>query len=163
MPARLDVHLIVDNHATHKHPKVKEWLAKRPRYHMHFTPTYSSCLNQVERWYGLITQQAIRRGSFESVRQLVQKIQHYVEHNVHKRPFVWTATAESILAKIERLPKKIACLRKRQATSSLHLGTGKRAAPEVSQPRQINWPPSRLCKYQAGMGRQRVNSREHRR
>lgn len=108
VPARLDVHLIVDNYATHKHPKVKAWLAKRSRYHMHFTPTYSSWLNQVERWFGLITQQAIRRGSFESVRQLVQKIQHYVEHyNVHKRPFVWTATAESILAKIERLCKVI--------------------------------------------------------
>ncbi|XYJ92298.1 hypothetical protein AEMCBJ_32725 (plasmid) [Cupriavidus necator] len=85
--------MIVDNYATHKHPKVKAWLAKRPRYHMHFTPTYSSWLNQVERWFGLITQQAIRRGSFESVRQLVLQIQRYVEHySVHKRPFVWTAT-----------------------------------------------------------------------
>ncbi|MBB3011373.1 IS630 family transposase [Cupriavidus alkaliphilus] len=108
VPAALDVHLIVDNYATHKHPKVKAWLAKRPRYHMHFTPTYSSWLNQVERWFGLITQQAIRRGSFDSVRQLVLQIQRYVEHyNVHKRPFVWTATADSILAKVERLCKVI--------------------------------------------------------
>ena len=75
VPASLDVHLIVDNYATHKHPKVKAWLAKRTRHHMHFTLTYSSWLNQVERWFGLITQQAIRRGSFESVRQLISSIQ----------------------------------------------------------------------------------------
>lgn len=108
VPAHLDVHLIVDNYATHKHPKVRSWLARRPRYHVHFTPTYASWLNQVERWFGLITQQAIRRGSFKSVSDLVTRIDHYVEHyNTHARPFVWTATAESILAKIERLCKVI--------------------------------------------------------
>jgi putative transposase len=75
---------------------------------MHFTPTYSSWLNQVERWFGLITQQAIRRGSFESVRQLISSIQRYVDqYNVHKRPFMWTATADSILEKISRLCKAI--------------------------------------------------------
>jgi hypothetical protein len=96
VPAAPDVHLIVDNHATHKHTKVKAWLARRARYHMHFTPTYSSWLNQVERWFGLITQQAVRRGSFESVRQLISSIQRYVDqYNVHKRPFMWTATADS--------------------------------------------------------------------
>jgi transposase len=106
--ANLDVHLIVDNYATHKHPKVKAWLAKRARYHMHFTPTYSSWLNQVERWFGLITQQAIRRGSFDSVRQLVSNIERYVEqYNLHKHPFMWTATADSILEKIGRLCKVI--------------------------------------------------------
>jgi putative transposase len=63
VPPDMDVHLIVDNYATHKHPRVKAWLARRPRYHVHFTPTYASWLNQVERWFGLITQQAIRRGS----------------------------------------------------------------------------------------------------
>jgi transposase len=89
VPANLDVHLIVDNYATHKHPKVKAWLAKRARYHMHFTLTYSSWLNQVERRFGLITQQAIRRGSFESVRQLIASIQRYVDqYNLHKRPFM---------------------------------------------------------------------------
>lgn len=108
VPANLDVHLIVDNYATHKHPKVKAWLARRARYHMHFTPTYSSWLNQVERWFGLITQQAIRRRSFESVRQLISSIQLYVDqYNVHKRPFMWTATADSILEKIARLCKVI--------------------------------------------------------
>ena len=63
VPAHFDVHLIIDNHATHKHANVKAWLAKRPRYHVHYAPTYASWLNQVERWFGLITQQAIRRGS----------------------------------------------------------------------------------------------------
>lgn len=108
VPAHLDLHLILDNYATHKHPKVKAWLARHPRFHMHYTPTYSSWLNQVERWFGLITQRAIRRGSFSSVPDLVSRIQQYVEHyNTHARPFVWTATADSILAKIERLCKVI--------------------------------------------------------
>lgn len=104
IPPDLDVHLIVDNYATHKHPKVRTWLAQRPRYHIHFTPTYSSWLNQVERWFALITQQAIRRGSFSSVTELTQKIDAFVQnYNRTHRPFVWTATAESILAKITRL------------------------------------------------------------
>lgn len=104
VPAELDVHLVVDNYATHKHPKVRAWLAQRPRFHMHYTPTYSSWLNQVERWFGLITQRAIRRGSFSSVKDLVQKIDSFVQHyNRRHRPFVWTATADSILQKIARL------------------------------------------------------------
>jgi transposase len=108
VPAGLAIHLIVDNYATHKHPRVKAWLARRPRYHIHYTPTYASWLNQVERWFGLITQQAIRRGSFRSVRQLVQRIDQYVaHHNQHKRPFLWTATANSIFDKLRRLCKLI--------------------------------------------------------
>jgi len=108
VPKHLDVHLIIDNYATHKHVKVRAWLAARPRYHVHYTSTYASWLNQVERWFGLITQQAIRRGSFRTVKELIKKIESYVAHyNVHARPFVWTATAESILQKIERLCKVI--------------------------------------------------------
>jgi len=108
IPQPLDVHLIVDNYATHKHPKVRTWLAQRPRYHIHYTPTYSSWLNQVERWFGLITQRAIRRGSFRSVKELVQKIDAFVQHyNRSSRPFVWTATADSILEKIARLCSRI--------------------------------------------------------
>ena len=104
VPADLDVHLIIDNYATHKHAKVKAWLAKRPRYQVHYTPTYASWLNQVERWFGIITQQAIRRGSFSSVKQLVNKIEQFVaNYNANTSPFVWTATAESILNKVERL------------------------------------------------------------
>ena len=80
VPLELDVHLIVDNYATHKHAKVRVWLATRPRFHIHYTPTYSSWLNQVERWFGLITQGAIRRGNFRSVRDLVTRINQFVEH-----------------------------------------------------------------------------------
>lgn len=108
VPPHLDVHLICDNYATHKHPRVRSWLARRPRFHLHFTPTYSSWLNQVERWFALITNQAIRRGSFESVTDLKRQINAFVDHyNQHPRPFMWTATAESILAKLERLCKVI--------------------------------------------------------
>ena len=108
IPAGLEVHLIADNYGTHKHPRVKAWLARHRRYHLHYIPTYSSWLNQVERWFGLITQQAIRRGSFRNVRELVHKIDAYVTHyNLHRRPFVWTATADSILEKLRRLCKVI--------------------------------------------------------
>ncbi|HMF51485.1 MAG TPA: IS630 family transposase [Candidatus Saccharimonadales bacterium] len=108
VPATLDLHLIIDNYATHKHPKVRAWLAAHPRYHVHYTPTYSSWLNQVERWFGRITQQSIRRGSFRNVKQLIQRIDAYVtNYNLHPRPLMWTATADSILAKIERLSKVI--------------------------------------------------------
>ena len=74
-PPELDIHLVLDNYATHKQPKVQAWLAKRPRYHLHFTPTSASWLNQVERWFGLISQRAIKRGSFDSVAQLVKTIE----------------------------------------------------------------------------------------
>lgn len=108
VPAELDVHCIVDNYATHSHPKVKSWLATRPRWHMHFIPTYSSWLNQVERFFALITDKAIRRGSFTSVKQLIQRIDHFVSHyNESCKPFRWTATAESIMAKLSRLCSRI--------------------------------------------------------
>ena len=88
--------------------EVRAWLAAHPRYHVHYTPTYSSWLNQVERWFGRITHQAIRRGSFRSVKELIQRIDSYVAHyNLYARPFMWTATADSILAKIERISKVI--------------------------------------------------------
>ena len=104
LPEPFDVHLIADNYATHKHPKVRAWLARRPRYHIHYTPTYASWLNQVERWFGIITQTAIRRGSFSNVRELVNKIDLFVHHyNAKATPFMWTATADSILAKVQRL------------------------------------------------------------
>lgn len=108
VPPSLQLHLILDNYGTHKHPKVKAWLARHSRYQLHYTPTYASWLNQIERWFGLITQQAIRRGSYRNVRELVRKIDDYVTHyNSHKRPFVWTATADSIIAKVQRLCKLI--------------------------------------------------------
>jgi putative transposase len=108
VPEDLDVHIIVDNYATHKHPRVKRWLALRPRFHVHFTPTYASWLNQVEIWFNRITQQAIRRGTFQSVKELVARIDQFVRSsNTQSQPFVWTATADSILAKIERLCNRI--------------------------------------------------------
>jgi len=108
VPSELDVHLVVDNNAVHKHEKVKAWLARHPRYHVHFVPTYSSWLNQVERWFSLITQRAIRRGSFRSVKELIAKIEQFVStYNEQAKPFMWVATAESILAKIERLCHRI--------------------------------------------------------
>ena len=87
---------------------VPAWLAAHPRWHMHFIPTYSSWLNQVERFFGMITDKAIRRGSFTSVKQLVQRIDHFVAaHNSNCQPFKWTATADSILEKLHRLCSRI--------------------------------------------------------
>ena len=107
--AHLEIHLIVDNYATHKHPKVRNWLARRARCHMHCTPTHASWINQVERWFGLITQQAVRLGSFSNVKELVGKINASLErYNARPSSFAWVATAESILAKIERL-RSVVC------------------------------------------------------
>jgi len=107
-PADLDLHLVVDNYGTHKHPNVRAWIARHPRFHLHHTPTYSSWLNQVERWFGLITQRAIRRGSFSSVTDLRRRIELFVTHwNQHPKPFRWTATADSIFEKLTRLSKAI--------------------------------------------------------
>lgn len=103
VPEDMDIHLVVDNYATHKHQKVRNWLAVRPRYHVHYTPTYSSWLNQVEIWFNIITQKAIRRGSFNSVKQLTEKIERFVKnYNTNTKPFLWTATADSILDKVKR-------------------------------------------------------------
>ena len=104
VPNDLHIHLVVDNDATHKHHKVKRWLAARPRYQVHDTPTYASWLNQVEIWFGIITQQAIRRGTFRKVKDLIAHIQAFTaQSNATSRPFMWTATADSIFAKLTRL------------------------------------------------------------
>ena len=102
-PSELDLHLIVDNYGTHKHENVKKWLARHRRFHLHFTPTSSSWLNLVERWFGKLTEKRIRRGSFYSVDELVAAIQEYLEEsNRQPKPFVWTATVEKILEKVNR-------------------------------------------------------------
>ena len=104
----LDVHVIADNYGPHKHPKVWGWLSSHPRFTIHYTPTYSSWLNQVERWSGHITEKAIRRGSFRSAKELITKIQNFVDnYNENARPFIWTATADSILKKVEKICKLI--------------------------------------------------------
>ena len=102
-PAHLDLHLIVDNYATHKHPKVKAWLKRHPRFRQHFVPTSSSWLNMVERWFRDLTDKRIRRGVFKSVADLIAAIQAYIQHhNQNPKPFVWTAKAEDIIAKYRR-------------------------------------------------------------
>jgi transposase len=103
VPKGLQIHLILDNYATHKHPDVKKWLAKNKRFNLHFTPTSSSWLNLVERWFRELTGKAIRRGTFPSIPDLVDVIERYLRaHNDDPKPFVWTATAESILEKVRR-------------------------------------------------------------
>jgi len=103
-PKEREVHLVLDNYGTHKAPKVIRWFARHPRYHLHFTPTSGSWVNQIERWFAKITEKRIRRGSFESVRSLEKAIKEYLnENNKNPKPFVWTADADLILGKIQRL------------------------------------------------------------
>jgi putative transposase len=99
----LQIHLVLDNYGTHKHPEVKKWLAERPRYHVHFTPTSSSWLNQIERWFAEITRKRIRRGTFRSVRELIKAINDYVRiYNQNPRPFQWVASASRIIRKVNK-------------------------------------------------------------
>jgi len=108
VPADLDVHLVVDNYATHKTPLIRRWLAKRPRYHMHFTPTGASWLNQVERWFATLTQKQIRRGVHRSTRALETAIMEYIAvANEASKPFAWTKSADEILASVERFCRRI--------------------------------------------------------
>jgi transposase len=101
--ANLEIHLVLDNYGTHKHPEVKKWLATRPRYHVHFTPTSSSWLNQVERWFAEITRKRIRRGTFRSVRELTKAIHEYIRiYNHNPRPFQWVASAGRIIRKVNK-------------------------------------------------------------
>ena len=108
VPTKLDVHLICDNYGTHKTPAIKAWLAKHPRFHMHFTPTGSSWINQVERWFGFLTDQMISRGAHRSVQALEKDIRAWItDWNTHPRPFLWTKTAEEILESIARFCRRI--------------------------------------------------------
>ena len=111
-PPELDLHLIVDNYGTHKHPRVKSWLGRHPRVHLHFIPTSSSWLNLVERWFRELTDKRIRRGSFGSVPSLIAAIKDYLDnHNQNPRLFVWTAPVGHILAKVAKC---------KEALDSLH-------------------------------------------
>jgi transposase len=105
MPDNVDVHLILDNYATHKTPRVRRWFAKHPHFHVHFTPTYASWLNMVERLFAEVTDKAVRRGSFRSVRELENAVREYLEARPTK-PFAWTATADEILANVRRFCKR---------------------------------------------------------
>ena len=105
VPVGKTIEAVVDNYATHSHPKVKAWLKRHPRWTFHFTPTSASWLNALEDFFSTLTRQRIRRGSFHSIVDLQAAINHYLaEHNVDAKPFVWTASAASILAKLERVP-----------------------------------------------------------
>jgi transposase len=108
VPKHLDVHLVLDNYATHKTPAIQRWLIKRPRFHVHFTPTSASWLNLVERWFAEITQRCIRRGTFRSTQELEMTIRDYLDLNNHQpKPFAWTKTADEILRSIARFCERI--------------------------------------------------------
>lgn len=108
VPADLDVHIVMDNYATHKTPAVRRWFAQRPRYHLHFTPTSASWLNQVERWFAALTEKQLRRGVFRSTRELEDAIVAFIEsHNTGARPFIWTKPADQILAALARFCTRI--------------------------------------------------------
>jgi len=110
-PVGLELHLIVDNYGTHKHPRVNSWLKRHPRFHLHFIPTSSSWLNLVERWFREITDKRIRRGTFQSLHDLIAAIKEYLEnHNQNPRVFVWTASAEKILTKVAKCKEALAAL-----------------------------------------------------
>jgi transposase len=107
VPADLDVHVVMDNYGTHKTAIIRNWFAKRPRFHVHFTPTYGSWLNLVERWFAELTQKQIRRGSHRSVPALETAIRAFIDaHNAEPKPFVWTKTADQILASIARFAQR---------------------------------------------------------
>lgn len=108
VPANLDVHLILDNYGTHKMPLIRRWLARHPRYHLHFTPTSASWLNLVERWFATLTERQLRRGVHHSTRELETALKHYLAvHNQEPKPFVWTRTADEILANVARFCQRI--------------------------------------------------------
>jgi len=102
-PPGLDLHLVVDNYGSHKHPRVQRWIKRHPRFCLHFTPTSSSWLNMVERWFSGLTSKKIRRGSFKNVKELIKAIKQYIEfHNQNLKVFIWTASVESIIRKISK-------------------------------------------------------------
>ena len=107
VPARLEVHIIMDNYGTHKTALIRKWFAQRPRFHVHYTPTYGSWINLVERWFAELTNKRIRRGVFRSVKELEAAIREYIDvHNEDPKPFVWTKTADQILASIARYAQR---------------------------------------------------------
>ncbi len=123
-PAGLEAHIIMDNYSTHKTALIRKWFAKRPRLHLHFTPTYASWINLVERWFAEITNKRIRRGVFRSVKELETAIREYIDvHNENPKPFVWTKTADQILASIARFAERT-CPSPPEGLTSRTTGTG---------------------------------------
>jgi transposase len=135
VPAGKLVEAVVDNYATHKHPKVKAWLARHPRWTFHLTPTFGSWLNAVENCFSTLTRKRIRRGSFHSIVDFQATIKRYLaEHNAKPKPFVWTDSAASIIVKLDRLPEPVKRVRAlngesyRQEEASAPHGDGQRNA-----------------------------------
>jgi hypothetical protein len=123
VPTDLDIHLILDNYGTHKTAIIRNWLAKRPRFHAHFTPMYGSWLNLVERWFAELTNKRIRRGAFRSVRELKSAIREFIDvHDEDPKPFVWTRSADQILDSIARYARRT--LKAHPGLSSRTTGTG---------------------------------------
>jgi transposase len=121
VPADLDVHLILDNYSTHKTALIRNWLLKRPRFHVHFTPTYGSWLNLVERWFAELTNKRIRRGAFRSVKELQSAIREFIEvHNENPKPFVWTRTADQILDSMARYASRTLASHPSRITSRIN-------------------------------------------
>ena len=108
VPPQLDIHLVMDNYGTHKSPTVKAWFARHPRYHLHFTPTSGSWLNLVERWFAILSQRQIKRGSHRSTLELEKAIRNFLDvHNQDPKPFVWHKTADEIIESVGRFCKRI--------------------------------------------------------
>src|SRR5262249_33257935 len=122
VPAELDVHLILDNYGTHKTTVIRRWLLKRPRFHVHYTPTYGSWLNLVDRWSHDLTNKRIRRGVFRSVRELESAIREYIRvHNEDPKPFVWTRTADQILDSMARYARRTLTSHPSRITSRINV------------------------------------------
>ncbi len=135
-PPDLTLHVILDNYATHKHKKVRKWLAARPRFKLHFTPTSASWLNLVESWFSKLTQQRLRRGVFCSVQELVAAIQDYLtQHNADPKPFVWSTTVEAILDKVNKCKVILAARGKRPRCirAAMHPGWRRCSSVEYGQ------------------------------
>jgi transposase len=128
VPANLDIHLVMDNYATHKTKPIRDWLAKRPRWHVHFTPSGASWINQVERFFALLTEKQIRRGIHHSTKDLEADIRAFIEiHNENPRPFRWTKSADDILDAVKRF-----CLRTLQIAKTSESGHSHDCAQELS-------------------------------
>ena len=122
MPQRRAIHLILDNYGTHTHQKVEAWFAAHPRYHRHFVPTSTSWPNLIERWFAEITRKRIRRGTFRSVPALIRAIEDYVtHHNCHAEPFLWTASAATILRKVHHCKEALAGRCKSNVHGRIHV------------------------------------------
>jgi len=143
VPAALEeVHLVVDNYATYKHAKVRAWLSRHPRFHVHFTPTYSSWINQVERSFGLISLRVIKRSTFISVNDLVRCIHAFTrEHAKHASPFVWVATAQSVLYK-NVYPQVFPTQDTSCSLDGLYPATDNDGGERVMLPRKSTQPPA---------------------